>query len=89
MSYQHQFDQYLHDTIRAGGDVDRICVLAVAFLGHDLAVRQGSFRAWLYGHAVPCERCQKEFMADHLHVDEDDAALCGQCVLAPAGGARR
>jgi hypothetical protein len=98
VSYRAQFDQYLHDKIRAGGDVDRICVFAIGFLGHEEAVRGGLFRDWASSHVFVCEGCLEDFRPEAGGLNEDDEVHCAQCVawgrgykhgLRAVGGERR
>jgi len=80
MSYRAQFDEYLHDKLRAGGEVDRICAFAIAFLGEEEGVRRGLFRDWASSHVFVCEGCLEDFTPEPGGLNEDDDVHCAECV---------
>ena len=77
-TYGTLFDEYLHAGIAAGGEVDRVCVMAVAFLRNDVAVRNALFRDWVGGERFECGHCRQSFTLGD-GADEQDDVLCDWC----------
>lgn len=86
-SYGERFEEYLHDAISAGGEVDRISTLAVARLRLDMSVRESVFRQWVGEERFACGRCGTDFSAFDHSVGEDDEIECVWCLKGYRVGA--
>ncbi len=78
-TYGELFDRFLHEAIAAGGEVARVCQLAVSLLRTDPAVRVAVFEDWLAGEQFRCEQCRVAFAARERGIQEDAEVRCDWC----------
>ena len=79
-TYKDFFENSLEKIIGGYGNVFDIIYLVNVYQENDIAVRLGSFQAWLKGQTFSCEFCDKTFTPEIDEIDEDNQVLCKKCM---------